>query len=213
MCGCIGVQIIEGRFEGPSMGRALRRISGLEALGRGVALAVVALGTAGCAAIQNAMPDPGLFHLPDRSTFFPTGVSSYTRPVSASGPVGPADLVDGQGRCAGQPSMAGSSGRPPVGSRGVSLEMTECEVVRALGQPQSAEFGAQSGERTAVLTYVTGERAGIYRFSGGRLLSIERGAEPLPPPPVAKKPPPRKPKPQQGAGSTEKLAPKGISSV
>jgi hypothetical protein len=205
MCGCIGVQIIEGRFEEPGMGRALRRISGLEALGRGVALAVVALGTAGCAAIQNAMPDPGLFHLPDRSTFFPTGVSSYTRPVSASGPVGPADLVDGQGRCAGQPG-------PQVASRGVSLEMTECEVVRALGQPQSAEFGAQSGERTAVLTYVTGERAGIYRFAGGRLLSIERGAEPLPPP-VAKKPPPRKPKPQQGAGLMEKLAPKGISSV
>jgi hypothetical protein len=209
-CTAASVQIIDGRSEEPSMGKALRRI-GLEALGRGVTLAAVALGTAGCATIQNAMPDPGTIHLPDRSTFFPTGVSSYSRPVSASGPVGPADLVDGQGRCAGQPAMVGSSNAPPLGSRGVSLEMTECEVVRALGQPQSAELGAQGGERSAVLTYVTGERAGIYRFAGGRLVSIERGAEPLPP--AAKKPPPRKTKPQQGAGLIETLAPKGISSV
>ena len=100
-CPAASVPIIEGRFEEPSMGRALRRIGGLEALGRGVALAAVALGTAGCAAIQNAMPESANVHLPDRSTFFPTGLSSYSRPVSASGPVGPGDLVDGQGRCAG----------------------------------------------------------------------------------------------------------------
>src|ERR1700681_1111913 len=132
-CPAASVPIIEGRFEEPSMGRALRRIGGLEALGRGVALAAVALATAGCAAIQNAMPDAGLLHLPDRSTFFPTGLSSYTRPVSASGRVGPAAWGAGQGGCAAHPPMVGSSDAPPVGSRGVSLEMTECEVVRALG--------------------------------------------------------------------------------
>jgi hypothetical protein len=197
--------IAEGRYEEPGMGVVLRRTSGLEALGRGAALAVVALGTAGCGMIMNALPDPGSFRLPDRSTFFPTGITSYTRPVSASGPVGPADLVDGQGRCAGQPQTAGS------GSRGVGLEMTECEVVRALGQPQSAEFGSQApGERTAVLTYTTGERPGIYRFAGGRLVAVERGAEQPQLPPPTKKPPPGKTKPQRGAWLTEKLAPDGI---
>jgi hypothetical protein len=80
--------------------------------------------------------------------------------------------------------------------RGVSLEMTECDVVRAIGQPQSVELTPQpGGQRRAVLTYTTGERAGIYQFAGGRLAAIERGDEPPPPPPVAKKPPAKKPKP------------------
>jgi hypothetical protein len=163
------------------------------ALGRGVVL-VMALGTTGCATILNTLPDPGTFHLPDKSTFFPTGISSYTRPVSAEGSVAPAELVDGQGRCVGavDPSSAA------VGAKGVSLEMSECEVVRTLGTPQSAEIGAQGGERIARLSYTAGEHAGIYRFASGRLVSIEQGAQPLPPPSsaTAKKPPPKKPKPK-----------------
>jgi hypothetical protein len=176
-----------------------RRIGSLEALGRGLALAA-ALGTAGCASILNALPDPSSLHLPDKSTFFPTGISSYTRPVSAEGPVGPAELVDGQGRCAGA-AVVDPSG-VAIGAKGVSLEMSECEVVRTLGTPQSAEIGAQGRERVARLTYATGEHAGIYRFASGRLVSIERGAQPLPPPSTAtaKKPSPKKPKPQPTPG-------------
>jgi hypothetical protein len=175
------------------------RIGGLEALGRGIVLAL-ALGTTGCASILNAMPDPASFHLPDKSTFFPTGISSYTRPVSVEGPAAPADLVDGQGRCAGA-AVVDPSGAA-IGAKGVSLEMSECEVVRTLGTPQSAEIGAQGGERIARLNYTTGEHAGIYRFAGGRLVSIERGAQPLPPPSAAtaKKPPPKKPKPHPTPG-------------
>jgi hypothetical protein len=70
--------------------------------------------------------------------------------------------------------------------RGVGLEMTECEVVRALGTPQSAEVGAENGVRVVLLNYRSGDRPGIYRFFSGRLKSIEQGDEP---PPVAKKPP------------------------
>jgi len=175
------------------------RISGLEALGRGIVLAL-ALGTTGCASFLNALPDPASFHLPDKSTFFPTGISSYTRPVSAEGAVGAADLADSQGRCAGAAGADPSAAA--VGAKGVSLEMSECEVVRTLGTPQSAEIGAQGGERIARLTYATGEHAGIYRFASGRLVSIERGAQPLPPPSTAtaKKPPPKKPKPQPTPG-------------
>jgi hypothetical protein len=173
------------------MGGALQRIGSLGALARGLALGA-GLGSAGCASLLNSVPDPSSFRLPDKSTFFPTGVTSYTRPISAEGPVGPTDMVDNQGRCAGAPSA------PATG--GVSLEMTECEVVRALGPPQNAQIGSRPrGERTAVLTYTSGEYAGIYRFAGGRLITIERGSEAAPPS-AAKKPPPKKPKAAQSAG-------------
>jgi hypothetical protein len=61
--------------------------------------------------------------------------------------------------------------------------MTECEVVRAAGPPASVEMGT-GAERTVTLTYNTPDRP-IYHFVGGRLKSIERGAEP---PPEPKKP-------------------------
>jgi len=159
------------------------------ALGRGAVVAALALATGACASIQNMMPDPASFRLPDRSTFVPTSTTSFARSVSADGPIGPADLVNGQGLCAGV--APGSSET----ARGVSLEMTECDVVRALGQPQSVEINPQPGRRRAMLTYASGERAGIYQFVDGRLASVERGNEPPPPPPVAKKPAAKKPKP------------------
>jgi hypothetical protein len=129
------------------------------------------------------------FRLPNRNTFLPTSTAAYVGPVSKTGPVGPADLVDGQGNCSG-----GGQGSPEAaaGSRGVGLEMTECDVVRSLGPPQSAEIGSEgNGVRATVLTYRSGDRPGIYRFFAGRLKSIEQGDEPLP---AAKKPPAKKPK-------------------
>ena len=163
------------------------------ALLRSTMIAALASGVAACGSIQNMVPDPANFRLPDRSVFIPTNSNSYARPVSADGPVGPADLVDGQGLCAGAVQV--SSDAVSAVPRGVSLEMTECEVVRALGQPQSVELTPQpGGQRRAVMTYTAGERAGIYQFVGGRLSAIERGNEP-PPPAAAKKPPAKKPKP------------------
>jgi hypothetical protein len=155
-------------------------------------LAIVALATSltACGSIQNMMPDPANFKLPDRSTLLPPTSSSYAAPLSTSNAVGPADLVDGQGQCAASASSDAAAGP----ARGVGLDMTECQVVRALGQPQAVDATPQpGGRRHVVITYTTGERAGIYEFVDGRLTGIERGEEP--PPAVVKKPAAKKPKP------------------
>lgn len=183
------------------MDGAMRRVGG--AFAHGAGMVALALGLAACGAVQNMMPDPADFHLPDTRNFRPTNVQAYAPPVSASGAVGAAELVDARGACPDiAPTVASGDALPGIGGpgvpatpNGVALEMTECQVARALGPPQQAEIGATPrGVRTAVLTYVTGDRAGIYRFVNGRLTAIERGAE-AEPPPVAKKPPPKKPKP------------------
>lgn len=153
---------------------------------RGLAFATAAVAVGGC----SLGPDMSEFRLPNRNSFLPSSTAAYVGPVSKTGPVGPSDLVDGQGFCSGGGNSADAAAGQ--GSRGVGLEMTECEVVRSLGPPQSAEIGNEgNGVRAAVLTYRSGDRPGIYRFSGGRLKSIEQGDEP---PPAAKKPPAKKPK-------------------
>jgi hypothetical protein len=85
-------------------------------------------------------------------------------------------------------TASASAGLPPEvrgGPRGIALAMTECQVVSVAGYTDRVEIGAnERGERTVTLTYLTGERPGIYRFRAGRLVSMERVAEP----PVAKKP-------------------------
>jgi hypothetical protein len=153
---------------------------------RGAAFIAAAVATSAC----SWGPDMSEFRLPNRNTFLPSSTAAYVGPVSRTGPVGPADLVDGQGYCSG----GAGQGAPDAAStaRGVGLEMTECEVVRSLGPPQSAEIGGEgTGVRSTVLTYRSGDRPGIYRFSGGRLKTIEQGDEPLP---AVKKPPAKKPK-------------------
>jgi hypothetical protein len=153
-------------------------------------LAIVALATSltACGSLQNMIPDPANFKLPDRATLLPPTSSSYAAPLSATRTVGPADLVDGQGQCA----ESTSSDAAPA--RGVGLDMTECQVVRALGQPQAFDATPQpGGRRHVVMTYKTGERAGIYEFVDGRLTGIERGEEP--PPADVKKPAAKKPRP------------------
>ena len=87
---------------------------------------------------------------------------------------------------------------------GVALGMSECEVARRAGAPERVEVGADDrGERAVVLTYMRGERAGIYRFREGRLFTIERVqvAEPEKPKKPAKtaKPAAKKPPKQQAA--------------
>ena len=71
------------------------------------------------------------------------------------------------------------------GPRGISLAMTECQVVSIAGYTDRVEIsGGERGERMVTLSYLSGDRPGIYRFRGGRLISMERVAEP----PQAKKP-------------------------
>jgi hypothetical protein len=145
----------------------------------GVAIAAAVLAS-GC----SLMPDTSEFRpLPPRNSFFPTSTAAYVGPVSATGNVAASELVDAQGSCSGAPQGSPEAAAVP---RGVGLEMTECEVVRSLGTPQSAEIGAENGVRVVLLNYRSGDRPGIYRFFSGRLKSIEQGDEP---PPVAKKPP------------------------
>ena len=71
------------------------------------------------------------------------------------------------------------------GPRGISLAMTECQVVSVAGYTDRIEVSAnERGERLVTLTYMSGDRPGIYRFRSGRLVSMERVAEP----PAPKKP-------------------------
>ena len=121
-------------------------------------------------------------------------------------PITPADLVNAEGQCAGgapgapdqQPTGftdSKTSGAPLPSTGGIALQMTECDVVRRAGQAEKVDFGINDrGERTVTLTYGRGPSAGIYRFAGGRLASIEGAPAPPQQAPAAKpKPAPKKP--------------------
>jgi hypothetical protein len=215
-----------------SLGRLIR---GRFTLLSRAALLAGAGALAGC---SSAMPDFTQFKVPTTRSFLPENMDTYVPPASARSdqPVAPGDLVDAQGACAGVPSAVAPApaaappaapapaeatlsseaatpaaanvppGPPVLGS--VGLDMTECEVVHAIGPPQSVNISAGAhGERRVAMTYMGNERAGTYLFRNGRLNSLERGPEPPPPPraekpkkkkrPVVKKKP--KPQPQQPA--------------
>jgi hypothetical protein len=118
-----------------------------------------------------------------------------------------ADFIDANGHCAGEAAPAapqalnftagpqtgpaaaspppGASASPPPVRTGVSLGMTECELVGALGHTDRIEISTdERRQRSVTLTYLTGARPGIYRFVAGRLVSLERAgdapAEPKP---------------------------------
>ncbi len=141
-------------------------------------------------------------------TYSDLGKSRLTRPVTD------ADLVDANGGCpaaaaapqaaAGGP--AGGPGAPGVGAsglgEGVGLGMTECEVVSRAGPPNGVQLGRNpNGDRTAVLSYQSGPRPGVYHFERGRLMQMDR-VEVAPPPPQAKKKPAKTKKPAAGNSAT-----------
>ena len=104
-------------------------------------------------------------------------------------PITAADLVSPEGQCAAAASAPAASadpadGEPPPAAGGISLQMTECDVVRRAGAVDKVDFGVnERGERAVVLTYLKGPWPGVYRFAGGRLVSIERAPgmpEPVP---------------------------------
>jgi hypothetical protein len=120
------------------------------------------------------------------------------RPITAS------DLVNSNGTCPPQaapaPTAAAGPGAIPTApaappdaaasTGGVALGMSECDVVFRAGPPTTVTLGANpNGDRTAVLTYSSGPRSGIYRFERGELVQMDRvAAQDAPPPPVKKKP-------------------------
>lgn len=116
------------------------------------------------------------------------------------------DLVDANGACpapapvpapAPQPQSAAAApggGVAPSADAasalggGVTIGMTECDVVARLGQANAVNLGRNpNGLRSAVLTYNTGPRPGLYRFEAGRLTEMDRVEAPQPKPEAAKK--------------------------
>lgn len=103
------------------------------------------------------------------------------------GPASPDAFVNPDGSCPGD-------GGVPAG---IALGMTECDLVRLVGPSAQIDIGANPrGERETVITYRSGDRPGVYRFTAGRLAEVERAPEPPPKPQRATKP---KPKPRQSA--------------
>jgi len=94
------------------------------------------------------------------------------------------------GRAAG-PAPSALPPQVRTGPTGIALQMTECQVVAVAGYTDRVEIGSDRGQRVVTLTYLNGERPGIYRFVNGRLNSMERveaPAQPKKPTKTAKKP-------------------------
>jgi len=162
-------KVIAARLGGSAM-----RVHSRKAAGMG---AVAALGCC----LGACSSDFGI-NLPHADVFSgPTWLSySGHKEEFSLGPPGPQELVDGDGRCAAAVA-AQSSDQGGLAQGGIALQMTECDVVRRAGAPERVELGrTPAGDRAAELTYTRGPRAGIYRFAGGRLFSIERIPEALP---------------------------------
>jgi len=169
-------------------------------------LAAAALALGACAA--PSLPELPSIRAPNPNELF-RPMSANTIRDKALPPVAAEELVDAEGRCASafvpaEPSPDPDGGAPaqpmtmPLIPSGIGLDMTECDVVKRAGHPERVQIAAnERNERTAVLTYIRGERPGIYHFTAGRLTLLERSPEP---PPEARpqrrqpqKQPPRRP--------------------
>jgi hypothetical protein len=131
-------------------------------------------------------------------TYSDLGEASLTRPVIE------ADLVDANGSCPAAAPAPPAGGSAPPGSdapgfnEGIGLGMTECQVVARAGPPNSVQLGNNpNGDRTAIISYQSGPRPGIYHFERGRLMQMDR-VEVAAPPPQAKKKPAKAKKPATG---------------
>jgi hypothetical protein len=169
-----------------------------------LALLLFAPLVAGCSGASDLMSkDAEWFSRPGR--LFIRNISIDAPPLSPNKPVTAEDLVSAEGSCAGMsppgagPADAnaatdGASAAPvPSTSGTVALGHTECDVVRGIGAPASVNLSNNSrGDRVAVVTYLQGQRAGIYTFTAGRLSSIERAPEAAAQPKTAKSKPAKK---------------------
>jgi hypothetical protein len=128
------------------------------------------------------------------------GMPNWTNNAYGLRPITSADLVRPDGQCGAAPGAQGypqgAPGSVPLVAGAISLQMTECDVVGRAGPVEKMDLGANPrGERTLVLTYLQGPWPGIYRFSSGRLVAIERA----PAPPAPDKP--QRPGAKKPAGS------------
>jgi hypothetical protein len=122
-----------------------------------------------------------------------------SRPITAN------DIVAANGSCPPPPAAqqapaaaaANQPGSAPAATDasallggGIALGMSECEVVFRAGAPNDVQIGKNpNGDRTAVLTFNSGPRAGIYHFEAGTLMEVERSATAPAPVQTAKKKP------------------------
>lgn len=133
-----------------------------------------------------SLKDQEWFSRPSR--MFSSNLNLETPPLSSDRPVSPEDLISAEGFCAGMSTDAATAMADPsmpaaAGSAGIAIGRTECEVAGLAGQPDQTNITAnERGERSTVLTYMRGPRPGIYRFTAGRMVAMERVAEPAPPP-------------------------------
>jgi len=149
-------------------------------------VAMLAAAAGGCAPSSltdignvNLLPKVGNLSRPDWLTYSGAKDEFTLRSVTAT------DLVSAEGQCAmtaaeaaADTSPDGATQQPALVSGGIALQMTECDVIRRAGAPEQLQIGAnERGERSVVITYVRGARPGVYRFSAGRLTSIERAPE------------------------------------
>lgn len=142
-----------------------------------------------CASLAPAQPPEPAPPLPSDVAPTPPPVISMSNSFTSEGrsPVAAAPAPAPGPQSGGAPSLTG----------GIALDMTECQVVQRAGIiADRVEIGAnERNERAVTLTFMRGERPGIYRFVAGRLVSIERG--PTPPP---------EPKPVKQAKPAKKIA-------
>ncbi|HTZ02150.1 MAG TPA: hypothetical protein VMC05_07430 [Xanthobacteraceae bacterium] len=128
------------------------------------------------------------------------------RPITAN------DLVNANGSCpppAAAPALPPAPGQaavPPTPvdtaallGGGIALGMSECDVVFRAGAPSSVQIGRlPNGDRSAVLTFDTGPRAGTYRFERGALKELDALPMAAAPPPAVKKKSAKSAKAKQG---------------
>ena len=176
----------------------------------GLAAAALAVALAGCGNLGLDSDQPWFrkqFDLTGKAggyTFSDTQQARQDRPVTAN------DLIAASGSCSPPPAAPVAAAptsnpaaapiaapdNPSLLGEGVALGMSECEVVWRAGAPNNVELGnTPNGDRTAVLTFDSGPRPGIYRFQRGRLMEMDSVAPAAAPPQVAKKKPvkPKKP--------------------
>jgi hypothetical protein len=110
-----------------------------------------------------------------------------THPITAN------DLVAANGSCPPPPAVqqapvaaaaaaANQPGSAPPAADtstllggGIALGMSECDVVFRAGAPSAVQIGKNpNGDRTAVVTFNSGPRAGIYHFQAGALVEVEQ---------------------------------------
>jgi hypothetical protein len=175
-------------------------------------VAALAVALAGCSSIGLDNDQPWFRKQFDFSGHAGGYSFSDTQQVKQDRPVTAGDLVAENGSCPPAPALSATPSPAPVGpsspaaaptvapdtpslvGEGVALGMSECEVVWRAGAPSNVQLGnGPGGGRTAVLTFNTGPRAGVYRFEAGRLVEMDSVA-PLPAPPQVAKKKPAKPK-------------------